>query len=203
MFSIAKACRRFTDDVSITEDPAAILSSDALILPGVGSFGAGMEGLKVRGLISAVKEFAASGKPMLGICLGAQLMLDKGFEFGEFDGLGLVPGNVVKFPELEPGTKMPHIGWNTVSFPDVAKTENRLFRSTGENPSVYFVHSYIFQPNDRNLILALTDYGGHTFCSAFQRGKIFGCQFHPEKSGEVGLQIIKNFVNEVIPNPLS
>lgn len=142
-----------------------------------------------------MKEFATSGKPMLGICLGAQLMLDKGFEFGEFNGLGLVSGNVVKFPELEPGTKVPHIGWNTVSFLEHTRAENCLFHSVGKNPFVYFVHSYVLQPGGQDLILALTNYGGHTFCSAFRRGNIFGCQFHPEKSGKAGMRIIENFIN--------
>ncbi len=178
-----------------SEDAEVLLVADALVLPGVGSFEAGMRGLEQRGLISAVQKFAASGKPMLGICLGAQLMLDKGYEFGEFTGLNLIAGAVMRFPELIGEEKVPHIGWNSVRLGKGALWKDTVLASVPEGSSLYFVHSYILAPKKAEDILALTSYGGYEFCSAVRRGNIYGCQFHPEKSGPVGLKIIKNFIN--------
>ena len=139
LYSITKACRKFSDSVTVAEDPEVIKSSSALILPGVGSFGAGIEGLKRRDLVGAIKDFADSGRPILGICLGAQLMMDKGYEFGEFEGLGIVPGKVIKFSELSPGTKIPHIGWNKITTSD--SKQETIFSSLSKEPHFYFVHS--------------------------------------------------------------
>lgn len=169
---------------AVSEDADEILNSDAIVLPGVGSFEAGMRGLKVRGLADAVKTFAASGKPVLGICLGAQILLSEGREFGVFKGLGIIPGKVERFPDLAGGEKIPHVGWNKVVSPG-GKAWNKNF---------YFVHSYILKPQNRENIFGLTNYGRHEFCSVVKKGNIYGCQFHPEKSGEAGLEIIKNFI---------
>jgi len=190
LYSIRKACLEFTDNVIITESPTVIESADAVILPGVGAFKFGMEGLEKRGLLGVVKKFASREKPVLGICLGAQLLLEKGYEFGEFEGLGLIPGKVVIFPEFK-NVKIPQIGWNKINF---LKTGKGLFGSLEPDPYVYFVHSYILKPKDSNHILSKSTYGGYTFCSTVKKGNIYGTQFHPEKSGEVGLKIIENFI---------
>lgn len=184
-------------DAFISEDVGEILSSDAAVLPGVGSFEAGMRGLKLRGLVDAVKEMAAADKPMLGICLGAQLMLSKGYEFGEFEGLGIMSGKVVRFPELKENEKIPQIGWNGVSAPKGRSWENSILGNLPENFSVYFVHSYILAPDLPENIFGLTAYGGQEFCSIMKKGNIYASQFHPEKSGEVGLAILRNFINNI------
>src|SRR3989338_2944564 len=172
LYSIRKACAEFANNVVISEDADTISSADAVILPGVGAFNAGMEGLRKRNMVKVVKKFAASGKPMLGICLGGQLMLEKGYEFGEFDGLGLIPGKVVKFPKFK-NAKVPQIGWNKIRF---LKNKNELFNSLESELYVYFVHSYILEPKNRNHFLAKSTYGGFTFCSAIKMGNIYGTQ---------------------------
>ncbi len=197
LYSVEKAVKKFTDDVFIVEDADKIKTLDGLILPGTGSFQAGMDGLKVRNLTKEVISFAKSGKPVLGICLGAQILLTKGYEFGEFNGLGLISGKVTKFSDLKSGTKIPHIGWNRISFPKGISIDNTIFKSVKPESYAYFVHSYVIQPDNKTSILAETVYGGHKFCSVIRKGNIYGCQFHPEKSGEIGLGIIKNFVSLV------
>ena len=194
LYSVKKAFGKFTDNAAITEEPEAIIASDAMVLPGVGSFESGMKGIELRGLGPAIKEFANSGKPVLGICLGAQIMLTRGHEFGIFNGLDLIPGEVVPFPKLTSGTKTPHIGWNGI-YSRNNSLDDTILRSVGKNDNVYFVHSFIFEPSNEENILALTKYGDREFCSAIRMGNIYGCQFHPEKSGETGLKIIKDFID--------
>lgn len=212
--SAMKGLRRFTQNVVLSEDPAEISAAQALVLPGQGAFAAGMEGLKVRGLLDEVKRAAETGKPILGICLGAQLLLEKGFEFGEWEGLGFLPGQVVHFPKLSEGAKTPHMGWNSIESallvpsprgrgwreaPGEGRVRGETWKGTvleGVTPGadMYFIHSYILQPKDKTHVLAETTYGGLTFASAIGRDHILGCQFHPEKSGEAGLMILRNFV---------
>ena len=194
LYSIQKALREFTNNVLITDDPEKIKELDGLILPGVGSFGAGMDGLHRRGLIKEVKNFAKSGKPMLGICLGAQIMLSKGYEFGEFKGLDIIPGRVVIFPKLKGGAKIPNIGWSEFYYKKGFSPNKTIFDSVGKNSDAYFVHSFVLEPKNKDHVATLTDYGGYTFCSAIRKDNIYGCQFHPEKSGPIGLKIIENFV---------
>jgi len=195
LHSIQKAVEQFSKNAVISDDAADIESASALILPGVGAFAAGMDGLKIRGLIDPVKKFAASGGPILGICLGAQILLDKGYEFGEHEGLGLISGKVMPFPALENGEKIPEVGWNGI-YPSLAEGWNKtILKDTPNNANAYFVHSYILVPSLAENILANSKYGGLEFCSAVRKGNIYGTQFHPEKSGEVGLKIIKNFIN--------
>ena len=202
LHSLCKAFEHLGANVFITEDADKILSADAVVLPGVGAFKSGMEGLEVRGLIKTVKNFADTGKPMLGICLGAQLMLSRGYEFGEFTGLGIIPGKVIHFPKLSKA-RVPHIGWNEIycerakgkeQRAKVSRWENTILDSIKEHSDVYFVHSYVLQPDKKEDILSMTEYGNHKFCSTVKKDRVYGCQFHPEKSGEVGLKIIENFI---------
>lgn len=194
--SAMKALRRFADDVILTEDPSELRSADALVLPGQGSFEAGMTGLKVRGLLEEVRQAASIGKPILGICLGAQLLLDRGFEFGEWEGLGLIPGDVVHFPPLAQGAKIPHMGWSGIE-PGPAAWEGTALEGIPPGIEMYFIHSFVLEPKDSEHVLATTVHGGHRFASAIGRGNVIGCQFHPEKSATHGLKIVEKFVRIV------
>jgi len=194
LHSLVKAFKQYGTNVIITEETGEIKSSDAVVLPGVGSFSAGMEGLGMRKLADTIREYAQSDKPMLGICLGAQILLTKGYEFGIWDGLDIIKGEVLPFPKIEQGFKMPHIGWNKIYAPEGNSWSKTILNSTGESEYVYFIHSYFLKPNNAEDVLSMTSYGGFEFCSAVKKGNIYGCQFHPEKSGEVGLNIIKEFV---------
>lgn len=197
MHSAMKGLKRFSDDVLLTEDFVEIQQAAALVLPGQGSFAAGMEGLKVRGLLDEVKRAADKGKPILGICLGAQILLDRGHEFGEWDGLGIIPGDVVHFPPLSEGTKIPHMGWNGIEPTNPGAWEGTALEGIEPNAPMYFIHSYLLQPSDPSVILATTTYGGHRFASVVSRGNVLACQFHPEKSASCGLRIIENFVRGI------
>lgn len=179
---------------SVSEDAEIISKSDAVVLPGVGSFEAGMRGIKLRGLADAVIHAAEKDKPMLGICLGAQIMLSKGYEFGEWDGLSIFPGKVIRFPELRCSEKIPHIGWNQVARPQKDSWKDSIFKTLPDNFSAYFVHSYILSPDNQSYSFGVTEYGGYGFCSAMKKGNVYGVQFHPEKSGRNGISIIKNFI---------
>lgn len=194
LFSVAKAFGACAAEVHISEDAGEIAACDALILPGVGSFQAGMNGLMVRGLTEAVKNHVVAGKPLLGICLGAQLLLSSGEEFGKHEGLGIIDGRTVHFPPLAAGAKIPHVGWNTIAPPSGRSWDGTPLGDLPSGTEMYFVHSFILQPNDPKDVLAQTEYGGCTFASAIRRGNVYGCQFHPEKSGEKGLQIIRRFL---------
>lgn len=178
--------------VEITEEADAIKNSDSLVLPGDGSFKAGMDGLKVRNLTDGVVQFAKSGKPVLGICLGAQILLSDGYEFGHVKGLNLISGKVVKFPKSL-GDKIPQIGWNQI-VQDGKSWKGTILNKIRPKSNVYFIHSYILVPRNSRNILATTTYGNCKFASVIKSGNIWGCQFHPEKSGPVGLAIIGNFI---------
>lgn len=197
LYSLIQAVKFFNADVVVSEEADVIRSADALILPGVGSFAAGMRGLKVRGLADVIREYAGSGKPMLGICLGAQMMLTKGYEFGEFDGLDIISGKVVRFPEFKNQEKIPQIGWNGVYMKKVSSWADSILKDSPDNFNAYFVHSYVLSPDSAEDILGLTAYAGYEFCSIIKKGNIYACQFHPEKSGPEGLRIIKNFIDRI------
>lgn len=171
--------------IQIENDPEKIFSYDKIVLPGVGAFGDAIEHLKDIGMDRAIVEFAKSGKYLLGVCLGMQLLFEKSEEFGEHKGLSLLNGEVKRFPKSD--LKIPHMGWNRV-FP---KHTNSLFRDL-DNPYLYFVHSYYVETTEEN-ILATTQYG-ITFTSAIEKENIFGLQPHPEKSHNSGLKILKNFI---------
>lgn len=196
LYSLTKAVKLFTDKVLVTEEEKELLSSDAIILPGVGSFESGMSGLELRKLIEPINSFFRSDKPILGICLGAQILLSKGYEFGEFKGLDFIKGEVIKFPTIK-NARVPHIGWNSINPPDGSSWDNTILKNINGGSSVYFVHSYILKPENQNDILAVTSYGDMKFCSAVKKGNVYGCQFHPEKSGKIGLGILENFINNI------
>ncbi|MFA5935774.1 MAG: imidazole glycerol phosphate synthase subunit HisH [Patescibacteria group bacterium] len=199
LYNLQRALRVFTPNVVVTEEADVIAAADAIVLPGVGAFASGMRGLELRGLLPVIKEAAAKGTPMLGICLGAQLFLSEGQEFGVHQGLGLIPGTVVPLAVQNPGTKIPHIGWNGLvasgKSPDAL--QNSILHSMKPQDQVYFVHSFVMEPRDAAHCLTNTEYGGTSFCSVIRSGNIYGCQFHPEKSGAVGLGILGNFVEIV------
>lgn len=194
LYNVVRAFSHLGAAVEVVEDKQDLSGAAGLVLPGVGAFAAGMNGLKNRGLIDSIKTFALSGKPILGICLGAQIMLSKGFEFGEYPGLDIIPGQVVRFPELENNEKIPQVGWNTITAPPGITWSNTILKGVNLESAFYFVHSYILQPSHKDDILAVTDYGGLKFCSIIRNRNIIGCQFHPEKSGPVGLDLLKEFI---------
>lgn len=198
LFSITKALSLFTDTSVVTDDAQTLLSADAVIIPGVGAFAVGMEGLLSRGLVDPLKQIAGSGRPILGICLGAQLMLETGFEFGEHKGLGIIPGRVERFsPQVAQNMKIPHVGWNTLSRPKAAFWKGTILEGLRDEEMVYFVHSYIMIPDNPLNSLGQAEYGGHEFCAVTKHENVYGTQFHPEKSGETGLRIIHNFIRTI------
>ena len=186
--SVEKALEAIGQEAVVTRDRNEILSSDKVILPGVGSFGDAMGRLNEYGLVNTIHEVVDSGKPFLGICLGLQLMFESSEEGPGVKGLGLLPGKIVKFPEKE-GFKIPHMGWNSLDVKPGAK----LFKGLEGNPYVYFVHSYYLKAADENIVAASTEYTTHIHASV-ESGNVFACQFHPEKSSTAGLRILKNFV---------
>ena len=195
LYGLTRALERVgAGSVTVTSDPAAVRGAERLIIPGVGAFGDGMAGLRERGLLDAVRDVARSGRPVLGICLGMQLLLDEGNEFGRHEGLAVVPGKTVAFPRPEgERLKVPHVGWNALR-PGPGGWDGTIFTGLPDGAQVYFVHSYVAELADPANALAATEYGGRTFCSAVRKGRVFGCQFHPEKSGPVGLKILANFL---------
>ena len=177
------------EETVVTADPKALRAADGLILPGVGAFGDAREKLALAGLDGVIRAQAAQGKPLLGICLGMQLLFERSFEFGEHEGLGLIPGDVVDMtPLIGPGLKVPHIGWNAL---DVRQPAHPLLSGVRAGDCVYFVHSFCATRCDESVI-ATAEYGA-PLTAAVARGNVLGCQFHPEKSGEVGLRILRAF----------
>ena len=191
MKSVEKAMQYLGEKVVITRDPETILAAEGVILPGVGAFGDCMEKLHHYGLVKVIREYVAEGKPFLGICLGLQLMFESSEESPGVEGLGLLPGKIVRLP-VESGLKIPHIGWNNLHFP----RKGRLFEGVLEDSYVYFVHSYYLQAKDPKIVTATTEYGAQIHAS-IEQGNLFACQFHPEKSSEVGMQILRNFLSVV------
>ena len=196
--SVENALRKVGADPLVTSDPADLAMADAAVLPGVGASDSVMKALNNLGLAEPVKEFAASGKPLLCVCVGLQVLFD-GSEEGELPGLGLVAGNVELIPtgmkdELGSSMKVPHMGWNAVQFAGDDADRNPMFEGIPQGSHFYFVHSYRCVPDDQAEVAATADYGMKV-CAAVARGNVVGTQFHPEKSGDVGLQIYKNFLD--------
>ena len=188
LFSLRSSFGMLGEEAEVTADPERIARADRVILPGVGAFADAADKLRATGLDRAVREEAATGKPLLGICLGMQLLFDKSYEYGEHEGLGLLRGEIRPIAERIPeGLKIPQMGWNALKI----VRQSPLLKNTAEGEYVYFVHSYS-AVNCEESLLAVTEYGAElTACVG--KGNVFGCQFHPEKSGEVGLRILKAF----------
>lgn len=199
LFSVARALEKCGAESVLGAKPETVHKAQCLVLPGVGAFKNGMEGLAQRGLIEPLREFAGSGKPFLGICLGMQMLFDMSEEFGQHVGLGVIPGRVVAIPPTGVDGrphKIPHIGWNELIRPESTPDwENGLLRGLTSPCSVYFVHSFTAIPADPRHQLANCLYNGCVVSAAVKSGAVYGCQFHPEKSGLVGLRIVKNFLS--------
>lgn len=187
--SVQKALAFLGEPAVVTRDREEILAADRVILPGVGNFGDAMARLRDFGLVSVIKEVAARQTPFLGICLGLQLLFEESEESPGVEGLGLLPGKIVRIPKAE-GLKIPQIGWNALEYPSAG----RLFRNVPEGSYVYFVHSYYLQAAEKEIVKATAEYGV-TIEASVEKDHIFACQFHPEKSSETGLQILKNFLS--------
>ena len=198
LLSVSRALEHCGARVTITSDAAAILTSARVVLPGVGAFADGMAALQAKGLDAVVRQVAATGTPLLGICLGMQMLFDESEEFGATAGLGLIPGRVVHIPATtttgEPH-KIPHIGWNELVLPTGrASWQGDLFADVAPGEAVYFVHSFMAEPALPEFRLADCNYGGIAVSVVVKRDNVMGCQFHPEKSGEVGLKILRRFI---------
>lgn len=187
--SVQKACEKLGATAHIATDAGAIRAASKLILPGVGAFRDAIHELQRLDLVEPIRQHILADKPFLGICLGLQMLFDVSYEDGEWPGLGVFAGDVVRFPS-DLGLKVPHMGWNTLDYvqPDIP-----LFASIPPQSSVYFVHSYFVRPKDTSLIASKTTYGVD-FVSAIARGNVYATQFHPEKSQKVGLQLLTNFI---------
>lgn len=186
--SVEKALLLLGQEVKITGDAQEILQADKVVLPGVGAFGDAMANLKKRGLDQVIRQVAESGTPFLGICLGLQLLFERSDEAPGVEGLGILNGEIRKIPQQE-GLKIPHMGWNSLHL----EHNGRLFQGIKEGSYVYFVHSYYLRAEEEEIVKASTEYSTHIHASV-EKGNVFACQFHPEKSSEVGLKILKNFV---------
>ncbi|MBQ9886805.1 MAG: imidazole glycerol phosphate synthase subunit HisH [Lachnospiraceae bacterium] len=185
--SVEKALAYLGEESVVTRDRDIILNSDKVILPGVGAFKDAMDNLKYYDLVDVVHEAIDSNKPFLGICLGMQLLFERSDESVGVDGLGVLKGEVLRIPDKE-GFKIPHMGWNSLDI----RPDAKLFKGIPNNSYVYFVHSYYVKAADERVVAASTEYITHIHASV-EKGNVFGCQFHPEKSSETGLRILKNF----------
>ena len=187
--SVEKALIALGEQPVVTRDKNTILAADKLILPGVGAFGDAMERLHQYGLVDVIREAVKNGTPLLGICLGLQLLFEHSDESDGVKGLGILKGQILKIPD-SPGLKIPHMGWNSLEI----KPDTRLFAGISNGAYVYFVQSYYLKAEDPQIVAATTEYSTHIH-AAVEQGNVFACQFHPEKSSEVGLQILKNFIS--------
>lgn len=185
--SVEKAMAKLGQEVWITRDRERIMNADKAILPGVGSFGDAMAHLREYNLVEVIKDVVAEKKPFLGICLGLQLLYESSEETPGVEGLGILKGKILKIPEQK-DLKIPHMGWNSLHL----QNDGRLFRGIEQNPYVYFVHSYYLKAGEEETVKATTEYSVNIHASV-EKDNVFACQFHPEKSGDLGLQILKNF----------
>ena len=201
--NLPSVCRAFEfigAQVRLTDKPEDIVAADHLVLPGVGAFKNGMAELGKRGLIDPLHAFVATGRPMLGICLGMQMLLEVSDEFGEHEGLRVIPGAVRIIPKIGAAGvqhKIPHIGWNRLLAPPGGSWDGTILEGIPPGTEAYFVHSYTAQPAEEAMRLADADYDGCRISAVVRKDRIYGCQFHPEKSGPVGLQMLKNFLEIV------
>jgi imidazole glycerol-phosphate synthase subunit HisH len=198
LYSVQRALETCGAQVRLSSDPRAIEQAPRLVLPGVGAFEDGMKGLRERGLVEPLRRHAASGRPLLGICLGMQMLASASEEFGLHEGLGIIPGRVRAVPATSVRGvphKIPHIGWTGLLRPrHGAPWGGSPLEGTAEGSAVYLVHSFAVVPDDDTHRLADCDYGGHRLCAALRKGQVFGAQFHPEKSGPAGLAMLTRFL---------
>jgi imidazole glycerol-phosphate synthase subunit HisH len=194
LHSVEKACVSIGASVQLVDSGDAVSDYSHLILPGVGAFADGMKGLKERKLINPLKHAVQEGKPLLGICLGAQLLLSRSSEFGMHQGLNFIPGIVAPIPDLN--VKVPHVGWQKVEYGSAKHWKNSVLESSPHKFWGYFIHSFHAHPENEEHLLAICNYGGHTITAAVQRENVMGLQFHPEKSGRLGLGILKKFIED-------
>lgn len=187
--SVEKALISLGEETIVSRDSSEILQADKVILPGVGSFGDAMNNLDHFGLVDTIKKVTSSNTPFLGICLGLQLLFKESEETPGAEGLNILPGKILRIPDKE-GLKIPHMGWNSIDI----KPGARLFKGLPDNPYVYFVHSYYLKADNEADVAASTEYSTHIHASV-ERDNIFACQFHPEKSSNIGLKILKNFAS--------
>ena len=188
--SVSKAVEKLGAKAEVTDNPKRIEKADGIILPGVGAFHVGMQNLKRLNLLSVLHEAISEGTPFLGICLGFQILFSQSEEHGVCKGMDIIKGKVRRFTNK---LKVPHMGWNQVKF----KTKNsklKIFNGIPDNSYFYFVHSYYAEPEDENIIIAKTEYG-HEFTAAVNKDNVWGVQFHPEKSGDIGLKVLRNFLS--------
>jgi glutamine amidotransferase len=185
--SVQKAFEKAGHSAQIVNEPSSVADATKLVLPGVGAFRDAIAALESRQLVAPIKAAIGAGKPFLGICLGLQLLFDRSFEDGEYQGLGVIPGDVVRF-DVPPQFKVPHMGWNQLRF----KRRPPIFAGINDGAYFYFVHSYYVVPRDASIIATETDYP-QPFCSSIWRNNLFATQFHPEKSQDAGLRVLKNF----------
>ena len=199
LLSVIRAFKYCNIDVEVVETAREVKSGAHLVLPGVGAFSYGMQSLSERGFCEIIHEHVQKGDPLLGICLGMQMLFDSSCEFGEWDGLSVVPGKVVPIPNKDSSGnvhKTPHVGWNELRYPEYKKSwEGSVLDGIEEGDAMYFVHSFMAVPVNPEDRLANCLYGGIEICAAIQKENVFGAQFHPEKSGELGLSIISSFVS--------
>lgn len=193
--SIFSAFEKVGATPKLTRDRQEILNTDGVVLPGVGAYSHGMEKLKEHGLDLVIKDFAATGRPVLGICLGMQLLLSESDEFGLTKGIGLIPGSVRQLKLLNPKVqKLPHVSWNELQKPNNVSWDGTIFEEVNPEENMYFVHSFAAVPENESHVLSLTNYSDSQFCSSVKNGNVYGCQFHPEKSAVEGLKIVSNFI---------
>lgn len=201
LLSVARALAEVGGDVALTGDPAVVAAAERVVLPGVGAFGQCVERLRERGLDEAVLDVVRHGRPVLGICVGMQMLLARGEEFGEHTGLGLMAGSVRLVPRTFIGNlmrKVPHVGWYALRPPagaDVSRWARTPLAQTSVGDSVYFLHSFEARPDDSDCVLAEYEVSGAPVCAAIGRNNVFGAQFHPEKSGPAGLSILRTFIS--------
>ncbi len=193
--SVSRAIEEAGGSVKFIKDSESLLSADRILLPGVGAFGHCVNELKNRQLFDSVKAYIEKERPLLGICVGMQMLLDVGLEFGKHEGLGFISGEVAKIPVPSKKVKLPHIGWNNLSFFSDESKKCPLLSSIKESDYFYFLHSYRSVPSTDQNVLATTDYEGVKIPALIGRGSVYGCQFHPEKSGVKGIQVLKNFLS--------
>lgn len=197
LLSVRRGFEHCGAEVILTADPEQLLAADRVVLPGVGAFSNGMQSLESLGLVAAIRELAQRKTPLLGICLGMQLLLEESEEFGVTAGLGLIPGRVIPVPDMTLSgvtQKIPHIGWNALRLSNGSDWQQTLLHDNLPGEAAYFVHSFMAVPTDPTHRLADCSYGGHKIAAMIGRDQITGCQFHPEKSGEVGLKVLRRFI---------